>query len=209
MSQHAKYVRRSFVWQAENGWTLQRPTGSQPEEMWDGWTSNGRQVQMTYIARMSVANLERSRTTMEAKKRERRKNREQDNDTVVTVCVCRAISHTHQFRRIAIIQIWLLTHYRWMRALILCRRFNITQSMFMPEINLNGYRQKWRLDYGLSPERPSFIAHGLASGAVIDRSQAFISNSFINISTGIMASRPPMLESTSLLRLFVCSSDVF
>ena len=34
---------------------------------------------------MGVANLERSRTTMEAEKRERRKNRKQDNDTAVCV----------------------------------------------------------------------------------------------------------------------------
>ena len=37
------------------------------------------------ISCMCVANLERSRTTMEAEKRERRKNRKQDNDTVVCV----------------------------------------------------------------------------------------------------------------------------
>ena len=36
-------------------------------------------------SRMGVANLERSRTTMEAEKRERRKNRKQDNDTAVCV----------------------------------------------------------------------------------------------------------------------------
>ena len=44
------------------------------------------------------------------------------------------------------------------------------------------------------PERPSFIAHSLASGAVIGSRIdpcEHISYSFINISTVIMASRPP------------------
>ena len=36
-------------------------------------------------SRMGVANLERSRTTMEAEKRERQKNRKQDNDTAICV----------------------------------------------------------------------------------------------------------------------------
>ena len=36
-------------------------------------------------SRMGVANLERSRTTMEAEKKERRKNRKQDNDNAVCV----------------------------------------------------------------------------------------------------------------------------
>ena len=75
-------------------------------------------------SRMGVANLERSRTTMEAEKRERRKNRKQDNDTAVCVSnlwdrICRSSFGLYSHQRtytdnnlIIIIVVVVYTHPR-------------------------------------------------------------------------------------------------
>ena len=76
---------------------------------------------------------------MVAEKRERRKNREQNNGTAIYMYMILRNNFPHMSVQMNSHNKELIINPLYVNeSIVLCRRFNIAQSMFTAEINLNG-----------------------------------------------------------------------